>query len=410
MATMREKYSGFRAVMVLIATLIIFTGCDKELNEVDEQKILKKLSPQELELIQATNDLSLNILKAEFQQNDDENFIFSPISVGMALGMLYNGVGEKEKYQIQQVTGLESLVEKEINKSYNEIITFLQLNYDPSTVFCANSMWFSYGLDINENYRTKVMAYYDAEISEINFGKKTSLQYINNWGQLKSGGQLEKLISITPSTNYDIYFVNAFGVNASLVNSRYFFSPLEFTTGKGEVVEINSINIDKADIAISNGGDYKFIDIPLHEQNFIFSIVNPGASVALKDLIAHYNYDELINLANDQQLMSANVRIPDLSFASENNLRNTLSKIGLKDLFQPTVDLSSSFITKNKGISDINQVAKFKINGLNSGEENPVFSNPNLTLISFNRPFLYFVRDKQTKSVIFAGYYTNPIK
>jgi len=410
MATIRKKYSGLRAVMLLIATLIIFTACDKELNEVDEQKILKKLSPQELELIQATNDLSLNILKAEFQQKSDENFIFSPISVGMALGMLYNGVGEKEKDQIQRVTGLESLVEKEINKSYNEIITFLQLNYDPSTVFCANSMWFSYGLDINENYRTKVMAYYDAEISEINFGKKTSLQYINNWGHLKSGGQLEKLISITPSSNYDIYFVNAFGVNASLSNSRYFISPLEFTTGGGEVVKINSINIDKANISVSDGDDYKFIDIPLNEQNFIFSIVNPGASVALKDLIAQYNYDELINLANDQQFISANVRIPDLSFASENNLRNTLSNIGLKDLFLPTVDLSSSFITKNKGIADINQVAKFKINGMMSSEENPAFTNPDLTLISFNRPFLYFVRDKQTKSVIFAGYYTNPKK
>ena len=223
MATMRDKYSGSKAILVVIAILVIISGCDKELTEVEEQKILKKLSPQELELIQATNNLSLNVIKTEFQQKNNENFIFSPISVGMALGMIYNGVGEREKSKIQQVTGLESLVEKEINKSYNEIITFLQLHYDPSDIFCANSLWFSYGIDINENYRTKMMAYYDAEISEISFGKKTTLQFINNWGSLKSGGQLNHLTKLTPPSNYNIYLVNAFGVNASWQNGSFFY-------------------------------------------------------------------------------------------------------------------------------------------------------------------------------------------
>jgi serine protease inhibitor len=137
------EYIGIRTLMVIFAMLLMISGCDKELTEAEESKILKKLSPQDLELINATNNLSLNIIQAEYEQNKERNFFFSPVSVGMALGMIYNGVGEKEKYQIQQMTGLETLVENEINKSYNEFITFLQLNYDQTNVFCANSLWFS---------------------------------------------------------------------------------------------------------------------------------------------------------------------------------------------------------------------------------------------------------------------------
>ncbi len=95
---------------MLIGILIVFSGCDKELAEIDGNKILRKLSVQDQELINATNSLSLDVMKAEYLQNGQENLFFSPVSVGMALGMIYNGVGENEKSQILHILGLESLV------------------------------------------------------------------------------------------------------------------------------------------------------------------------------------------------------------------------------------------------------------------------------------------------------------
>jgi serine protease inhibitor len=395
--------------MVIFAMLLMISGCDKELTEAEESKILKKLSPQDLELINATNNLSLNIIQAEYEQNKERNFFFSPVSVGMALGMIYNGVGEKEKYQIQQMTGLETLVENEINKSYNEFITFLQLNYDQTNVFCANSLWFSYGLDINEDYRTKIMAYYDAEISEINFGKKTALQYINSWGSLKSRGQLETVTKITPTNDYHIYLVNAFGMNTSWKNGRYFSKPLSFTGSTGETVDVTSINLDQADVAASFNVDFDYIEIPLGGQNFMFSIVQPAVGISLDNLINNYDLHELSAHSSTQE-MQANVSMPEISFARENNLKSTLGHLGLEEIFTPALDLSPSFISKSQGISEINQVAMFNIEGQLAANDDLVFSNPNLKSIKVNKPFLYFVKDQHTKSVIFAGYYTNPEK
>jgi len=405
---MKLKKARYKFLYTVLAMLLVMSGCDKELTEIEEQKVLKKLSPQELELIHATNNLSLEILKAEFEQNKNKNLIFSPMSVGMALGMVYNGVGEAERGEIQAVTGLNMLVEKELNKSYNEIITFIQLNYEPSDIFCANSLWFSYDNDIDETYRTKIMAYYDAEISEISFGKKTTLQHINNWGNLKTGGHLDKLTKITPPINSNIYLINAFGVHAAWRDGKLFRSKQKFTNHLGQLLEVPSINLDQADISISRNGAYDLIDIPLREQNLVLSIASPEESYSVEHLLNAVDLGEIFSSSNHYQDLKTNISLPDISFIAENNMKNTLGNLGLNKIFQSSSDFSAAFSSTKEGITEINQVSMFEISD-QSGFGNPEsFSNPSLTNININKPFLYFLKDKHTKSVIFAGYYLNP--
>jgi serpin B len=398
----------WKAALMLVGLLFMFSGCDKELVEAEESKIVKKLSAQELQIIEANNNLSLDILKSEFELNQNKNFVFSPISVGMALGMIYNGVGESEKFQIQKISGLESLVEKEINKSYNEFLSFLQISNQQSDLFCANSLWFSYDLDINESYRTKVMAYYDAEINEINFGKKTSLQYINNWGSMKSGGQFSQLSKITPSIGYNIYLINAFGMNTSWENGKYFYKNGLFTALNGETGDIQTINLDQARVWTGDNPAFDFVEIPMKGQNFLLTVINPTNGTTLKNLIENYSFNELLRQVGTTSETIANVSIPDMSFNVENPLKSTLGNLGLQRVFQSSLDLSPSFINKNPGISEINQVTYLHVRGqVNMGNDKN-FSNPEFPLISLDKPFLYFVRDKYTRSVIFAGYYTQP--
>lgn len=410
MTPIRKKYKTWKAALMLVGMLLAFAGCDKELVEAEESKIVKKLSAQDLELIEANNDLSLAILKSEFELNQNKNFLFSPISVGMAIGMIYNGVGESEKYQIQKISGLESLVEKEINKSYNEFLNFLQLSNEQSDVFCANSLWFSYNLDINESYRTRVMAYYDAEINEINFDKKTSLQYINNWGSMKSSGFISQITNRTPSANYNIYLINAFGINTSWENGRFFYKTSSFTDLNGIASEIQTINLDQASVWTGNHGSFDFFEIPLKGQNFLFSVINPTDGASLNNLIENFSFNELIGQVGATSEIKANVSIPDISFSVENPLKSTLGNMGLKSIFQSSLDLSPSFTNSNPGISEINQISTFNVTGQFDMGIEKEFTNTGLRQINLDKPFLFFVRDKYTRSVVFAGYYTNPEK
>ena len=187
----------------------------------------------------------------------------------------------------------------------------------------------------------------------------------------------------------------------------FFTKPASFTNLQGEISEINSIHLDQVDAAISQTGDFEFIDIPMNEQNLLFSIINPSNDVNIEELISSYDYGELIHLASGNQNIRANISLPDISHERENNLKSTLGNLGLQEIFQPTSDFTPSFTTESHGISEINQVAQFNLEGKTFGGIKD-FTNPDLMRISIDKPFLYFVRDKHTKSVIFAGYYLNP--
>ncbi len=375
--------------------------------ELEESKVLKKLSAQDLELIEATNNLSLNIIKARLELNNNENFLFSPVSVGMALGMIHNGVGQNEQSRIQEITGMQSLAQNEINKSYNEFLNFIQLSQRNTELFCANSMWFSYGLDINENYRSKLMAYYDAEISELNFGKKTTLQYVNNWGAFKTKGNLPEIASKLPEGDRQIYLINAFGLKTSWENVNYFYSENQFTGYTGQSREIKTVNLDQTYIRTFRNGHYDLFEIPLQRNNLVFSIIRPDENVLLDELTSIYSFYELLNQRGEFQDSRVNISIPDMVIEVENQLKTTLAGIGLQNIFTSSLDLSPSFPTSHDGISEIKQVASISISGQSPGLVGG-FSNPQLTTIYIDRPFLYFVSDRHTQSVIFAGYYSTP--
>lgn len=398
-----------RNLLLVVSTLIIMSSCDKELAELDENKVLHKLSVQDQELINATNSLSLDILRAEYAQNTHGNTMFSPVSVGMALGMIYNGVGDTEKLKIQRIMGVESLIEKEINKSYNELLSFLKVSNDQLDISCANSLWFSYDVNINEDYRTKVMAYYDAEISELNFGKPSSIELINSWGNVKTNGNFHELIKVTPYDYKGVFLINAFSLNTTWRhNTSHFQTARNFVNDQGENLEVNTNNWAGLSVKLTDNDEYSFIEIPFENAQFLLSVVQPQQTGSLNDFVQTFSFEDLAQMSENSFEHKANVSLPEINFSSDKSIKSTLSNMGLSDLFLSSTDLSPSFNEINTQISDVNHLAKISLGNIHSDFSEKSFSDSHLMSLHINKPFIYFVKEKHSKAVLFAGYYTNP--
>ena len=305
--------------------------------------------------------------------------------------------------------GLESLVEKEINKSYNELLNFIQLSDDHVNIAYANSLWFSYDVDIHEDFRTKVMAYYDAEITELNFGKPSALDYINSWGNMKTDGNFDKLIKIMPLARDEIFLINAFSLNTNWKNSNGIFkSSNAFYTNSGEKFDINTLNWNALNVKLSENENYSFIEFPFENDLFLLSVVQPDEYNSLVEFMYDFSASDLPHISNASLDYKANISMPEIDFNASHSLKSTLSTIGLNDLFLSTTDLSPSFIAGARQLSDGNHLSKIQLKNITGNPSVDSFTDLNLKAVSVNKPFLYFVRDKLTNTVLFAGYYAQP--
>lgn len=387
---------------------MILVSCDKEFSDIDESKINRNISVQDRVLIDANNKLSIDLLRASFENNDTSNFLFSPVSTGMALGMLYNGVGEAEREDIEHFAGLESLELTEINKSYNQLLNFLELNDGKLHLTCANSMWFSSDISINENYRTTLMAYYDAEVSEINFSKKASIQLINNWGHLKTNGLIPGLITSPPAHDSRIVVINAFGVNTSWNSGNYFYDAGIFSKWDGQKIKVPTVYLNETYAGISNENDLKFLEFGLNDENLRFTAIQLQDSRTLVNLLENFSPARLENLSKNANFSLINLSIPKLPVTESISMKPVLSSHGLTSIFSGNADLSPSFINSNKSVTDMEQTALLHFNlpeRLNAVNE---FTNPDLPEKSVNLPFLYFITEKHTGTILFAGYFITP--
>jgi len=388
--------------------VVILTSCEKELSKMDEDKINSNISSQDRILIDANNKLSIDLLRASFENNDTSNFFFSPVSTGMALGMLYNSVGNAERETIEQVAGYESLELMEINKSYNQFLNFLAMKGGKMQIVCANSMWFSSDISINEDYRSTMMAYYDAEISEINFSKKTSMQYINNWGHLKTNGQITGLIATPPALNSRIVMVNAFGLNTSWTNGGYFNSSGSFSSWNGKKAIIPTVNLSDTYAGISNETGIQFMEFGLKDEDLRFSTIQLQSSETLQSLLNNLTPTRLDNLAKNASYTITNISLPAIPVAENISIKPVLSTYGLKAVFSQSADLSPSFNSANRVVSDMEQTAMLEFSHPELQHTASEFTNPDLQIKSLNLPFLYFITEKQTGAILFAGYYLSP--
>lgn len=369
------------------------------------------------------NDIRLvDLLVAE--KGPDENVFVSPLSLDLALGMLYNAAdGEtKERMRAYLSDDLDAFNQKALSVLENSSRDLpaedagvdgdeIERLTEPETIYTiCNGLWYDNPLQVNGDYVEQLRAEYMAEIAAMDFKDPASANAINDWCSKKTNGLIPEIVSSDLLRRSVAILANSIYFKGAWVESFGDAKPGVFTKSSGEAVDAQMMHgmaagyseNEKA-YAVSKYyyGGFRFVGIlPKEPGDFELSDLDiPGLLTGSDE---HPNCDVMLTL-------------PKLNLSFDAELNEALTTMGLGDIFKDSANFSK--MSDDLAVSEVLQktVLKLDENGTEAAAVTVVSvrctaAMPEVKEIVefvFDRPFALVIQDPNG-NVLFVGKIVDP--
>lgn len=388
-------------------TALFLTNCSTSDSAESDSGINPALQTIEAQaMVNANNEFAISFYKKVAEKENSENFMVSPLSVSMALGMVHNGTGGQTTSEFNNVLGYPDV---SYANNFNKNLTASLTAFDAgATLNIANAIWVQNNFPVEKDFISVNEEYYNAEVGNLDFVSTNALNVVNNWAFEHTNGKIEDFVeNFDPST---VLF---------LANALYFKGTWKYEFDPENTIEdapfYTDSGIKYVDMMVRESNNYSFfsnnifssIILPYRNDRYQMMVFLPQQNFTTKDISDELNVTNLNNWLDGLTEIQGSIMLPKFKMEYENILNDELIELGIQTAFSDNADLSN--INKNAGlqISTVIHKTFIKVNeegteaaavtgvGIITTSESPIFSA--------NRPFLYLIRDSFTGSICFIG-------
>ena len=125
------------------------------------------------------------------------NVFISPISVSIALSMLYAGAETTTKDELSNMMGYMGIDKETLFNNYSEYIKVISKESDGVKLSMANSLWLNKGLNFvpREDYVNLNKEIFNAEVQNLDFSLPDTLSTINKWIEDKTNNKIKDALN-----------------------------------------------------------------------------------------------------------------------------------------------------------------------------------------------------------------------
>ena len=369
-------------------------------------------------LIEADNEFSLDLFKEVYRTVDEENFMISPVSVAIALGMTYNGADGETKTAFEETLRLSGMSRSDINYIHSALIKHL-LKVDPKvTMEIANSIWLNDNFTIMQEFADSNLYYYDAAVNNLNFSDQAAVDIINDWIAEKTHDKIKDVLDYIPADAV-MYLINALYFNGTW---KYEFEeenvPMEFHYSDGSTEQLQVMEME-SDLYTYTNENFTMFDLPYGDDKYSMSVIFPDEDYSLNELIEQMTlerWNEWISLMQERGIL---LRMPKFKYDFKTLLNDPLAEMGLGVAFtngaefplmvEETNNLAISRVIHQTFV-DVNEkgTEAAAVTVVEIRETSAVGGGGSLK-IEVNRPFLYVIREKESNALVFMGKVGDPV-
>lgn len=394
------------------------------------------VDPSTLEtLVADTNALSMTLYDRLVAAEPGANAVVSPLSISTALAMTEAGARDETREQMR--TALEySLDEDRLHAAFEALLAALSergSSIDPDTLpeaygegddpvpfqlSLVNAVWGQSGYPFRSAYLDLLEAHYGGGFNEVNYATdpEAARRTINDWVAAQTEDRIDDLL---PPASLDEY------TRLVLTNAVYFAAnwqhpfpvedtvPAPFHPLDGDPVEVPTMSQELA-APYADAEGVQALDLPYvgNEVSMLLVLPPAGEFRAFEEELSPDRFDRIVDALAERQ---GRVALPKFEFGGEFALKQPLSAMGMPIAFdRKRADFSGMADLAASGerlfVDDVYHDTFVAVDetgteaaaatGVVVGTETGV---PDPFAFVADRPFLFFVRDCPTGTVLFAG-------
>jgi len=366
------------------------------------------------EIIGANLDFGFRLFAEISRREVEKNILVSPLSIALALAIVYSGARGGTKQAIMEVLQIHGM-ELDDLKCANASLLAILTNPDPNVhVNIANAIWADKDVRFKQTFLTKVGSY-GVEIVNFDLHDPDAVDAINDWVSRKT----QRKIS-------DIADKSVIGAILLILNAIYFKGAWRRAFEKSETCEKTFIlpnGMEKKHPLMFQEGYYKYyrakdfqaISLPYGYGRMSMYVFLPDVGLE--------GFHKILNLKNWNHWMTSFremrgvIGIPRFKVEYSTNLEEILTVMGMGVAFdEKRADFGDMIEDSKIWLDRVKHSTYLRVDeeGSEAAAATKVVlkkkeppSEQTFTMIA-NRPFFFAIRDNDTGAVLFMGSIVDP--
>ena len=399
----------FLGMISLMATCRNNDGTSLQLKERKDMV----LSRAEEQMKEEGTEFAFRFFKQVNQTEMNEpNWMVSPLSASLALGMLSNGAEGNTLTEMKNALGFTNSTLEEMNL-YNQKLTgeLLQLDYT-TTLGIANSIWIQKGFKVYNPFVKVNKRMYKAKVSNLDFSSPKAPGVINDWCSDHTNRCIKDVVKMIPASAR-MYLLNALyfkGMWKEKFDEKQ-TELKEFYNADGSKSMVHTMQQTKS-FLYTSGDNFSMAEFPYGNEAFSMVVILPDEGRKLDDVMDNLTFESWYELNQQLSRKKLEVSFPRFEVKYKKDLVDDMKALGMKDAF--TGDANFSAISSSPlyvGLLEQYTYIKVDEQGTEAAAVTVVglmrnaapSSVPSVIPFTVNRPFAYIIKEKSTGAILFMG-------
>ena len=413
-------------IVAILSSQILISSCEK--SNTDDQSIDPgnpvniSVEIYQKEVIDSANKFAFDLFKPILDDSKGiDNIMISPFSISSALSMTLNGATGETLEAMKKALRLEGKTLEQINDTYLKLMTEMVPVDERVVVEIANSVWVEKRLNVKQKFITDIQNWYKAEARGIDVTNPDAVKIVNDWIAEKTHDKITDMLDYL-DPDLAMLLINAVYFNGKWRNqfdkADTKEEPFYVTPSTPKTVPMMH---QEENLKAAKDNNLTIVDIPYGQGNYSMLVVLPDADITTSDVaetLSPSQWNEWMELLANNNTHKLELSMPRFKYKYKRLLNNDLIDLGMGIAFSDWATFNNisdqglkinrvihqSFIETNEEGTEAAAATIVEITFTTIG----IDPQPSVWKVDIDRPFLYFIHETSTGTILFMGKVSDP--